>query len=212
MKISLVLADDHPIVLDGLEQLFDRERDFQILDRCADGNAALRSILFYRPDVAVIDVRMPAKDGLTVLKELSATDCPTRVVLLTAALTEDEVMQAIRDRVAGLVLKEMASKLLVQCVRTVYAGEQWLESSLVTRALEKMMQREASSNEVARILTPRETEVVRMVASGLRNKEIAERLTITEGTVKIHLHTVYEKLHVSGRVELTIYARDKGLV
>lgn len=212
MTINLVLADDHPIVLDGLEQLFSRERDFHVLDRCDDGEAALRSVNFYHPDVAVMDVRMPRKDGLTVLKELHESKSPTRVVLLTAALTEEEVLFAIRHAVAGLVLKEMASRHLVQCVRKVYAGEQSLESSLVARALESMMKKEASTNEVARILTPRETEIVRMVATGLRNKEIAEKLSITEGTVKIHLHTVYEKLHVGGRVELTLYARDKGLV
>lgn len=210
--IRLVLADDHPIVLDGLEQLFLREKDFEILDRCEDGEAALRSVIYYKPDVVVLDVRMPKKDGLAVLKEVFERKLTTRVVLLTAALTEDEVMEAMRHQVGGLVLKEMASRLLVQCVRKVQAGEQSLENSMVTRALEKMVKREQGTSEVAKVLTARETEVVKMVASGLRNKEIAEKLSITEGTVKIHLHTVYEKLHVGGRVELTLYARDKGLV
>jgi DNA-binding NarL/FixJ family response regulator len=106
----------------------------------------------------------------------------------------------------------MAPQMLVQCVRKVHAGEQWLERRSVGRALEKLLSREAGSREVAGVLTPREIEVVRMVASGSRNKEIADRLSISEGTVKIHLHHIYEKLHLNGRLELARYAQDKGLV
>lgn len=210
--IRVVLTDDHPIVLDGLEQLFLREKDFEIVARCVDGEEALRAVKHHKPDVLVLDIQMPRMNGLQVLREIHEQKLPTRVVLLTAALDEDQVMEAMRLGVAGLVLKEMASKRLVQCVRHVSGGDQWLESSLVSKALEKMMKREQGSREVARVLTPRETEVVKMVATGLRNKEIAEKLQISEGTVKIHLHTIYEKLHITGRVELSLFARDKGLM
>lgn len=210
--IRVVLTDDHPIVLDGLEQLLLREKDFEIVARCVNGEDALRTVRHHKPDVLVLDIQMPQMNGLEVLRAIHDEKLPTRVVLLTAALDEDQVMDAMRLGVAGLVLKEMASKRLVQCVRHVSGGDQWLESSLVSKALEKMMKREQGTREVARVLTPRETEVVKMVATGLRNKEIAEKLGISEGTVKIHLHAIYEKLKITGRVELTLFARDKGLM
>jgi len=212
MAISLVLADDHPIVLDGLENLFRQEADFTVVGRCVNGEEALRAVREYRPDVLILDIRMFKMDGLAVLREMKKEGLSTRVVLLTAALDEDEVVEAIRLGVSGVVLKEMAPQMLVQCVRKVHAGEQWLERQSFGRAMERMLRREAGAREIAGILTPREIEIVRMAATGLRNKQIAEKLFISEGTAKIHLHNIYEKLGLSDRLELARYARDKGLV
>lgn len=212
MAMRVVLADDHPIVLDGLETLFRMEQDIQVVARCVNGDEALQAVRQYGPDILILDIRMPGRDGLAVLREMRDEDMPTQVVLLTVALDEEETLEALRLGVRGVVLKEMAPQMLVQCVRKVHAGEQWLERRSVGRALEKLLSREAGSREVAGVLTPREIEVVRMVASGSRNKEIADRLSISEGTVKIHLHHIYEKLHLNGRLELARYAQDKGLV
>ena len=212
MPIGLVLADDHPIVLDGLEHLFRLEQDFKVLARCRDGEETLQAVRKHRPDVLILDIRMPGKGGLAVLREVKKEKLPTRVVLLTAALDEADALEAIRLRVSGVVLKEMAPQLLVKCIRKVHAGGQWLEKRSFGRALETMLRREAGARQIAGVLTPREMEIVRLVASGLHNKEIAGKLLISEGTVKIHLHHVYEKLHVDGRLELTLYAQDKGLV
>jgi DNA-binding NarL/FixJ family response regulator len=134
------------------------------------------------------------------------------VVLLTATMNEDDLLEAMRLGVGGVVLKEMTSPLLVQSIRKVFAGDQWLERRSVGRAMEKMLRREAGTREVAQVLTPRELEIVRLAANGLRNKEIADQLAISEGTVKIHLHKSYEKLHVDNRVALLRYAQAKGLV
>jgi len=212
MAISLVLADDHPIVLDALENLFRQEADFKVLGRCVNGEEALRAVREYRPDVLILDIRMFRMDGLAVLREMKKEGLSTRVVLLTVALDEDQVVEAIRLGVSGVVLKDMAPRLLVQCVRKVHAGEQWLERQSFGRAMERMLRREAGAREIAGILTPREIEIVRMAATGLRNKQIAEKLFISEGTAKIHLHNIYEKLGLSDRLELARYARDKGLV
>jgi DNA-binding NarL/FixJ family response regulator len=160
----------------------------------------------------ILDVCMPGKNGLEIMREMHAAEIPTRVVLLTAAMDEDDLVEAMRLGVGGVVLKEMAAPLLVQCIRKVYAGDQWLERRSVGRAIEKMLRREAGMREVAQILTPRELEIVRLAATGLRNKEIANKLVISEGTVKIHLHRSYEKLHVDSRVALLRYAQAKGLV
>lgn len=212
MIIRLVLADDHPLILDGLEKLFLLEKDFQVMARCADGVETMRAVRQHRPDVLVLDIRMPGKDGLEVVRQMRKEKLPTRVALLTAELDEEEFLEAMRLGVQGIVLKEMAPKLLVQCVRKVHAGEQWIEKQSASRALEQMLRREAGAREIAVILTSRETEIIRMAASGLRNKEIADKLFISEGTVKVHLHNIHEKLHVDGRVALLRYAQEKGLV
>jgi len=212
MPITLVLADDHPIFLSGLEDLFRPEPDFQVLARCLEGQAALGAVRQLKPDVLILDLRMPKMDGLGVLREMQKEKLSTRVVVLTAAPDEDEVLEAIRLGVYGVVLKEMAPRLLVQCIRKVAAGEQWLEKRSVSLALEKLLKRETATRQIAKVLTPREIEIVRMVADGLRNREIADRLYINEGTVKVHLHHIYEKLKVDSRLQLARYARDKGLV
>jgi DNA-binding NarL/FixJ family response regulator len=212
MPASLVLADDHPIVLDGLERLFTGQADLAVVARCVDGTEALRAVREHRPDVLVLDVRMPGLDGFAIIRELRREALPTRVVLLSAELDEDQVLEAMRLGVRGVVLKEMAPRMLVECVRKVVAGEQWIERRSLGRALDRMLRREAGLREVAALLTAREIEIVRLVAEGLRNQAIAERLHISEGTVKVHLHNIYEKLGVDSRVALTVYAREKGLV
>ena len=212
MPIRLVLADDHPIFIGGLADLFRPEKDITILAACRTGEEALQAVRTHRPDVLVLDIRMPSLDGLGVLRALRQEKLPTRTVLLTAELGEHEALEAFRLGVQGVVLKEMAPQFLVRAVRKVHAGEPWLEKQSFRRALDHMLLREAGAREVAALLTPRELELVRLVAHGLRNRIIADRLSISEATVKDHLHNVYEKLKVDGRVALVVLARDKGLV
>lgn len=211
MAISLVLADDHPIVLTGLEQLLTLERDFVVLAKCSNGEQAVQAVRDHRPDILVLDLQMPKMDGLQTLKELQGKSPPTRTVILTASLGDQDVLEAVRLGARGVVLKDMAPDLLVQCIRTVYAGGRWLERGAVTQALDRLMAGEAAGQGAAP-LTPRELEIVRMVAKGLRNKEIGRQLAITEGTVKIHLHNIYQKLEVDSRIGLTLYAQEKGLI
>jgi DNA-binding NarL/FixJ family response regulator len=212
MSITLVLADDHPLILNGLENLFRLEKDFRILARCFDGEQTLKALRKYKPDVLILDIRMPGMTGLEVLQAMSNEKLTTRIVLLTAALDEEELAEAIRFGVRGLVLKELAPKLLVECVREVHAGGLWLEKNTVTAVLQKLLRRESGKQEAAQMLTSREIEIVRYVAGGLRNIEIAQRLFIAEGTVKMHLHNIYQKLNVDSRTKLTRYAQEKHLV
>jgi DNA-binding NarL/FixJ family response regulator len=212
MPIRLVAADDHPLILEALQQLFCLEPDCQLLACCRTGIETLQTVKDSQPDVLILDVRMPGMDGLAVLQALRQEHCPTRVVLLTAAMEEHEVLEAIRLGAHGVVLKEMASHLLVQCVRKVAAGGQWLERHSVSRALAAMLRQHDSRRDVMGLLTPRELEIVCLVAQGTRNKGIADTLGISEGTVKIHLHNIYKKLSIDSRLGLILYARDKGLV
>jgi DNA-binding NarL/FixJ family response regulator len=212
MPIRLVLCDDHPIVLDGLENLFRLEPDFRVVARCMNGEECLVAVRRHQPDVLVLDIRMPRKDGLSVLRELHREKHPVKVVLLAGALEEEEVLEALRLGVRGMVLKELAPQMVIQCVRKVHAGEQWLEKQAFGRAMETLLRREAGEREAGSVLTPRELEMVGMVARGLRNKEMSERMNISEGTVKIHLHHIYRKLKVENRVDLILYAQSKRLV
>ena len=212
MAITLAIADDHPIVLSGLENLLRLEKDFKVVAQCQTGEETLQAVRKNQPDILVLDIRMPGKNGLDVLRQIRKEGLRTRVIFLTAALDEEQALEAIRLGICGVVLKEMAPKLLIQCIRKVHAGGQWLERSSFGNALETVIRREAGAREIGGTLTPREIEIVRLLAGGLRNKEIGKRLFISEGTVKIHLHHIFEKLKLNSRVALTLYAREKGLI
>ena len=209
--IRVILADDHPLVLNGLYHLLLEHPEFEVLERCTSGADAIAAVHAHKPDILVLDLLMPGKDGLQVARELNENGGCPRIVLLTAQLHENQLIEALQLGVRGFVLKEMATKLLVECLRMVHAGGQWLEKDAASRAMEKLVRREARGREIATLLTPREIEVVRMVARGLSNKEIGATLFIAEGTVKIHLHNIYEKLGIGRRAELVRVADDYGL-
>jgi DNA-binding NarL/FixJ family response regulator len=210
MPIRLVLADDHPIVLEGLAQLFGSEPDCEVVARATDGEQALQAVRTHRPDILVLDLRMPVKDGLTVLREMKSEALATNAVVLTA-VDNDDLLEAIRLGARGVVLKDMASSLLLRAVREVHAGRKWIEKGTATHAMDALLERERALGEIGHTLTPRELEVARLTAQGYPNKIVAEKLSITEGTAKLHLHHVYEKLGVNGRMALLRYLRDKGL-
>jgi two-component system, NarL family, nitrate/nitrite response regulator NarL len=211
MPIRVVLVDDHQIVLHGLKQLFARQPDFEVLHCCSDGTSAIQAVVESRPDVLVLDLKMPNQSGLDVLRALAAKRAECRSVLLTAAVRDEEVMEAVKLGAMGLVLKESQPEVLIDCVRKVARGEQWIERETVTRAFRNYVARQSSTPEGRSVLTPREIEIVQMVTRGLRNKAIGERLSISEGTVKVHLHNIYEKLGVDGRLELVLIAQQRGL-
>jgi DNA-binding NarL/FixJ family response regulator len=211
MPIRIALADDHPIFLDGLVQLFRAEPDLEVVARCVDGQETLQAVRQLEPDVLVLDLRMPHGDGLEVMRQLQKIGGPTRVVLLSANLDEDSALEAIRLGARGLVLKEMAPRLLLQCIRKVHAGERWLETRSVSLAIDRLLRREQGSQRAEQLLSRREVEIARMVANGAANKEIARQLAITEGTVKVHLHKIYLKLGVANRLALARWVEGQGL-
>jgi DNA-binding NarL/FixJ family response regulator len=210
--VTLVLGDEQPIVLDGLEHLFRLERNFEILARCTTGEETLRAVRKHRPDILVFDIHLRLENGLAVLKEIVRSKVPTRCVIFTAALNDNEMLEAIHLGVSGIVLKHMASKLLIQCIKKVHAGETWFERDSLASAAQKLVQREDAIRHAYKVLSCREMEVAHLVADGSTNKEIGRKLYISEATVKTHLHKIYDKLHMESRLALALYTRDKGLV
>ena len=211
MPITVALADDHPLMLHGLQALLSSEVDFQVVAQCVNGEEALRSIRTYQPDLAVVDLSMPQRDGLSVSREVNREKLRTRIVLLAASIDEHQTVEAHRLGVGGVVLKEMAPRLLLQCLRKVHCGELWIERRAAARAFDALLQRESGVREIGSILTTREFEIARLVASGLRNRRIAQRLFVSEATVKTHLHNIYDKLNVESRGQLILYCTERGV-
>jgi two-component system nitrate/nitrite response regulator NarL len=205
-SISIVLADDHPVVLHGVAGILRAEPDMNVLAACNDGTAAVQSIRQFAPDIAVLDIAMPGLNGLEVLSNIVADGFKTKVVFLTAVATDDQVLAAIANGAKGIVLKDAASDSLVDCVRDIAAGKQWFPTDVVEAALRRDAGRRAESEHFVQKLTTREQQIVILVAEGLPNKNIARRIGLTEGTVKIHLHNIYEKLEVPNRTALTALA------
>jgi two-component system nitrate/nitrite response regulator NarL len=212
MLIKLVLADQHPIMLTGLKKSFLSEKDFKILACCTTGKEALNAVRKKKPHVLVLDVGLPVKNGLVVLGEIASYKIQTRSVIFTAGLSDDELLKAIRLGVSGIVLKTMPAKLLIQCIRKVHAGEKWFEQASAARALENLTDRERTMRLTHDVLSSRQRQIIRMVAMGLRNRDIGKQLFITNGTVQTHLHNIYKKLDIKSRLALALYARDNGLL
>ena len=207
--IRVAIADDHAIVLHGLQQLFERQGGFDVVACSRNGDEALAVVRSQPVDVLVLDLRMPGKSGLDVLREISKDVPACRVVLLTAALRDAAVSEIMQAGAKGIVLKESSPEELIDCVRRVHRGHVWIDRGLLARTFDRGGK---NGEGVTVSLTPREREIIRMVAQGLRNREIGQRLFISEGTVKIHLHNVYDKLGLDGRLELLLYAQENALI
>lgn len=204
--ISVIIADDHPIVLAGLTQLFRQEADMRVVSTCVNGLEAIDAVRAQRPDVLLLDLNMPKLDGLEVLRRLAAEHSPVNSVVLTAGVESSDVEEARAAGARGIVLKEAPPRQVIDCVRRVHGGESWVEF-LGPRV--QPARKPPAPPAVALGLTPRELELTELVASGLRNREIAERLSISEGTAKLHLYNVYKKLGVANRVELVLRLRGQ---
>lgn len=207
MPISLVLVDDHPLVLSGLEQVLHSDPDFEVLATCGTADDGLRAVAALQPDVLVLDLKLRDETGLDLLRRLDSNKRPA-IVVLTASHDDDELLDAARLGARGIVLKAMAPRVLEDCIRTVYAGGQHLTVDGVDFS-KRLAERQAAEAELSKSLTPRELEIIRLIAARFDNQEIAARLMISVGTVKIHLHHIYDKLQLGGRRELQLYLRNR---
>jgi DNA-binding NarL/FixJ family response regulator len=220
-KIRIVVADDHPIFRDGLCKLLGLEEDFEVVAQAQDGRQVLDVLQQYAPDILLLDLKMPGLYGLATLQRLQAVKNKTRVIVLTASDDKNEFVQAMKLGTSGIVLKQTATELLIKSIRKVHAGEIWLDSHTTAAVIRQFVAADdnpppsapqASPRERERSpLSQREREIVALVAQGFKNKEMAEKMFISEQTVKNHLHNIFDKLGVSDRLELALYAIHNNL-
>jgi DNA-binding NarL/FixJ family response regulator len=207
VPIRIVTADDHPIFRDGLKRLLESEPGFTVVGEAGSGSEALKVVAEQHPDVLLLDLGMPGGSGLDVLRSLRETATSVRVVLLTAGAERAEMLEALQLGARGLVLKHSATPLLHKCIRAVMAGEYWLGHDRLPElidALRELGQRRAPSP--VETLTARELRVIAAVAEGATNKDISDQLGLSEQTVKNHLSHIYDKVGVSNRLELALFA------
>jgi len=204
----VLLADDHPFLLAGVESVL-RGSGYRVIAKLPDGEAALAALGTARPDLLILDVKMPKRDGIDVLLTLRARGDNRPVILLTASLDDHRLLEAVKAGVNGVVLKEGAEDILLQCLDAVRAGKRWIEKELLERALDLSLKGGRRPDPLG-ALAARERAIVRLVAQGRRNREIADDLGMTEGTVKVYLHNIYQKLGVENRTELAVLATDMG--
>jgi DNA-binding NarL/FixJ family response regulator len=211
--IRILVADDHAIFRDGLRKLLEGADDVQIVGEASNGLECTKMLAKIKPDILLLDLRMPEKDGLGVLEEINFDNLPTRVIVLTAAEDDRDVVRAMRLGARGVVLKQSASDLLHKSIRKVHEGEIWLDNRMTAEVIDAFKKSSESGQRREKpLLSDREKEIVQLVAQGFRNREIGEKLFISEQTVKNHLHNIFDKLGVSDRLELALYAIHHRLI
>ena len=207
--IRIVIADDHLLVRDGLRRLLELETDFAVVGEAADGVEALEKAKALTPDVLVLDLAMPRMNGLEVLRGMGELVEEVRTILLTASIEREETVDALRLGARGVVLKECAAQVLFKCIHAVMQGEFWVGQDRIGDLLRMLRQIERESSQgpsPASTLTRREREVIAAVVDGASNKDIGKAFGLSEQTVKNHLSHIYDKLGVSNRLELALYA------
>jgi len=198
--IEIVLLDDHPIVLGGIEALLSLENDMRVVASCQDANSAIEAVRARQPDILLLDLQMPGMNGFDVLRQVQTIKARSRSILYVSVASERDIARAMKLGARGVVSKDLPTKFLVRAIRAVHAGDVWIEKVIAERTLHTLLAPDQSS--AVEALSDREVEVIRLVGEGLHYGEIATRLGISEATVKVHLHHVYEKLALSGRHEL----------
>ncbi|SEQ72530.1 two component transcriptional regulator, LuxR family [Faunimonas pinastri] len=207
--VTIAIADERPLLLQGLRTAFPAPR-FHVVAACTETEPLLRTIRRERPDLVVVDIALPGISGLGVLKAIRAEDLPTRVVMLTDRFDIPDIASAIREGAFGVVLKRATAQDLLACIEAVAAGSSWIQPEVAKFAMESILGSRLRGELKPVTLTARERDIVGLVSSGRRNKEIAYDLQITEGTVKMHLHTVFRKLGVTSRTELALKNKSQG--
>ncbi len=200
----ILLADDHPMIRTALEVLL-RDTEYELVGTAGTGEAALAEVDRLKPEILLLDLQMPGGNGMDVLRRVRAGKTPLKVILLTAGIDDSSLLEAKSMKVQGIVLKNSDPAYLLDCLDSVRHGRNWMDPELAERA--KQLAKTLRHTDRAP-LAPRERQLISFVRRGLRNREIAEQLRVTEGTVKVYLHAVFEKLGVSSRTELAIRADE----
>jgi Response regulator containing a CheY-like receiver domain and an HTH DNA-binding domain len=214
-KTRILIADDHTIFRDGLRRLLESEPEFQVVGEAGDGAEALQLSQQLKPDILLLDLAMPRMPGLETLRELSTQGSPVKTILLTAAIEKRQIVEALQMGARGVIMKDAATVLLMKGIRTVMNGQFWVGREAVADMVSYLRDKAAQqppSPAKAYGLTKRELEILSTIVSGLSNKEIAQKFSLSEDTVKHHLTNIFDKVGVSSRLELALFAINHRLV
>ena len=215
--IRVLIADDHPVFRQGLLSVFRHETEFKVVGEATDGRQALDLTQKLNPDILLLDLIMPHLTGLETLRELSGSATPVRTIVLTASIEKEQIAQALQLGARGILLKDASTDVLMKGIRTVMNGQFWVGQDKVTDLVEILRSYMPDSDERKADrktfgLTARELEVVAAIVSGFTNREIAQKFSISEQTVKHHLRNIFDKVGVSNRLELALFAINHQLV
>lgn len=213
-KIRIMIVDDHPIVREGLVSVLKRDDDFEIVGEAPDGRTAVRRAVSLKPDLILMDLRMPEMGGVEAMKEIRAAAPDIKFLVLTTYDTDEHIVGALEAGASGYLLKDAPRDDLFNAIRTVARGDALLQPRVAARLLQHMagQTQRGNVNDGEEDLSPREIEVLQLVARGYANKEIAARLTITEATVKTHLAHIFQKLGVNDRTEAVTTAVQRNII
>lgn len=210
-QIRVVIADDHPVVRQGLRTLLSAYDDLCLVGEARDGEDAVRLAAAVEPDVVIMDLHMPHMDGISATKAILQTHPTIRVLMLTNVATDEQVIEAVRTGARGFLLKDAETEQVIDAIRSVYRGGRVLDP-MVAETLMRGIERTATPRSLAEPLTAREVEILRLVAEGLSNREIATHLHLAPPTVTTHVRNILGKLHLANRTQAAIYAREHGLL
>jgi len=208
--IRLLIADDHAIVREGLRALIATEPGLELVAEASDGIEAVSKVHAFKPDVILLDMMMPRKDGLGAIEEIMKEQPNARILVLTSFAEDDKVFPAIKAGALGYLLKDSSPQELLQAIRNVYQGEASLHPT-IARKLMRELHQPPSLPPTTDPLTEREVEVLRLVAQGLSNDDIAEKLVVSERTVRTHVSHILDKLHMANRTQMALYAVREGI-
>ncbi|NIO70105.1 MAG: response regulator [Anaerolineae bacterium] len=209
--IHILIADDHAIVREGLRALIDTERGMELVGEAADGVEAVLQARSLQPDVILLDLVMPRKDGIEAIGEIKQENPEARILVLTSFAEDDKVFPAIQAGALGYLLKDSSPQELLQAIREVYRGESSLHPAIARKLIGELNRPPENLPPTEEPLTEREVEVLSLVARGLSNQEIAERLVVSERTVRTHVSNILGKLHLANRTQAALYAVREGL-
>lgn len=209
-EISIVIADDHPIVRDGLRRML-QEEHMQVAGEAANGEEAVKLVQKHKPDILLLDLAMPTYSGMEALRDISKNGSSVRVIVVTASIEKKELVEALQLGARGLVLKDTASQLIMKAIETVLKGEYWVGRERVLNMIQYLNTLMQTETKQKFGLTKREMQIISAVVAALSNREIAEHFKLAEDTVKHHLGKIFDKLGVSNRLELALFAVNHSL-